>query len=66
LVVGYTVTLPFTDSEPPGTPVPVTITEVAFWVVHDKTTGWPDPGENAGLAENVRICTPPTLTVTLA
>jgi hypothetical protein len=31
------------------------ITEVAFWVVHDKTTGSPGAGENAGLAENVRI-----------
>jgi len=31
------------------------VTEVAFWVVHDKTTGDPEAGEKAGLEENVRI-----------
>jgi hypothetical protein len=65
-VVGYTVTLPLTATDPEGTPVPVITTDVAFWVVQDNTTGEPDTGENAGLELNDRICTPPTDTVTLA
>jgi hypothetical protein len=31
------------------------VTEVAFWVVHDRTTGAPEAPEKAGLAENVKI-----------
>jgi len=31
------------------------VTEVAFWVVHVKTTGAPEAGEDVGLAENERI-----------
>jgi hypothetical protein len=54
----------------PGAPVPVMITEVAFAVVHVSTTGAPEAGEYAGLAENERICTgavdPLTVTVTAA
>ena len=46
--------------------MPVTITDVEFWVVHERTTGAPEAGEEAGLAENERIWTAPTLTVTTA
>ena len=52
MVVGFTVTLPLTSSAPAGTPVPVKVTEVAFTVVQERTTGAPEAGEDAGFALN--------------
>jgi hypothetical protein len=49
------VRLPLVERALPLTPVPVTVTDVAFWVVQLRTTGAPEAGEEAGLAENVRI-----------
>jgi hypothetical protein len=49
------VVLPLVARAPAFTPVPVKVTDVAFWVVQLRTTGAPEAGEEAGLAENVRI-----------
>jgi hypothetical protein len=66
LVIGFTVRLPLVGNVCACRSAPTMTTEVAFTVLHERTTGLPAAVEVTGLAENEVMATVPTLTVVLA
>ena len=65
-MIGFTVKLPLTGRVCAPISLPISTTEVAFCVVQERTTGFPDAVEVTGLAVKEVILTEPTLSVALA